>query len=342
VNRIADAFLISTYIEKNTAMRKKIVTDLDECRVLWNSLGLVRNLTDFWEFRLCFHRHFGNQPHFLVLEDGRGILGMLPLAHLAREDVFVFFPGETWQGKTWLERTPIYCREPEVLSELLCLCPPRTYLRYMEVDDTALFSELETDEVGYLLYPPDLDFSLDEYYKRFNWKKLKAITKEIDSIFIPGSSWSLNRLEDYQILVQMNKSRFGPNSYFHDPRFTESFRDVVGWLQQRGWLRMVSLEICGQIAAVDLGAVFDRDYVVFLGGTRADFKGVAKVMNMHHIRFALEQELSKVDFLCGDFYWKKLWHLNPQPLYKFISPSLKAEIQPATIFPTADVGASAY
>ncbi len=323
-------------------MRKRIVTDLGECGFLWNSLGPVRNLSDLWEFRLCFHRHFRNQPHFLVLEDDRGVLGMLPLAHLENEDMFVFFPGETWQGKTWLERTPIYCREPDVLSELLSMCPPRTYLRYIEVDDTAPPSELDVDEVGYLLYPPDLDFNFEEYSGRFSRKKLKAITKEIDSIFIPGSAWFVNRLRDYEILVEMNRSRFGSDSYFHDSRFMEAFRDVIVLLRQRGFLRMVSLEICGRIAAVDLGAVFDRAYVVFLGGTRADFKGVAKVMNMHHIRFALEQELSRVDFLCGDFYWKKLWHLDPQPLFKFVSPSLKAEIQPATMFSAADVGAPAY
>jgi hypothetical protein len=323
-------------------MRKRIVTDLGECRVLWNSLGQVRNLTDLWEFRLCFHRHFKNEPYFLVLEDDQGILGMLPLTHLAKEDLFVFFPGETWQGRTWLERTPIYCRESAVLPELLSLCPPRTYLRYLEAEEEAPLGELEIDEVGYLLYPPDLNFSLDEYYSRFTWKKLKAIRKEIDSIFSPGSSWTVNRLGDYQTLVQMNQSRFGSNSYFHDSRFMEGFRDVVALLQQKGWLRLVSLEIGGRIAAVDLGAVFDGTYAVFLGGTHPDFKGVAKVMNMQHIEFALEQGLSRVDFLCGDFYWKKLWHLDPQPLYKFISPSLKSEFQLAAISPGADVSAPAY
>jgi hypothetical protein len=308
-------------------IRKKIVTDLDECRVLWNSLGGGRNVSDLWEFRLCFHRHFKNEPFFLILEDSRGILGILPLCHIEKEDVFMLFPGETWQRKTWLERTPIYCRDQEALPELLAACPPRTYLRYIETDENTLPAELEPDEIGYLLHPPELQFSIDEFYKRFSWKKLKAIKKEIDSILVAESSWHINRPADYDVMVRMNQDKFGPQSYLHDSRFRDGFRDAFTWLHRKGWLRMVSLEILGEIAAVDLGAVFGHTYVVFLGGTHPDFPGIAKAMNMNHIEFAFEQGISRVDFLCGDFYWKKLWHLDPQPLYKFLSPSLRSEFQ---------------
>jgi hypothetical protein len=36
---------------------------------------------------------------------------------------------------------------------------------------------------------------------------------------------------------------------------------------------------------------------------------------MHHITYACEQKLDSVDFLCGDFNWKTLFHLTPAPLY---------------------------
>jgi CelD/BcsL family acetyltransferase involved in cellulose biosynthesis len=88
---------------------------------------------------------------------------------------------------------------------------------------------------------------------------------------------------------------------------------------------MVSLEIGGKTVAVDMAAVYRGTYVVMLGGTNPEFRGVAKAMNMRHLEFACEQGLSRVDFLCGDFHWKKLWHLDPQPLYKYVSPALKAE-----------------
>jgi CelD/BcsL family acetyltransferase involved in cellulose biosynthesis len=91
---------------------------------------------------------------------------------------------------------------------------------------------------------------------------------------------------------------------------------------------MVSLELGGAIRAVDLGAVYNGVYTVFLGGTDAGFPGVAKVMNMHHIEYALEQRLFKVDFLCGDFHWKKLWHLDAEPLYKYVTVELPIHDEP--------------
>ena len=306
-------------------IKRKIVTDLEVCEALWKAFIKIRYVTDIWDFRLCFQRHFMNRPYFMVFEDRQGVYGILPLAHISEEDLFVFFPGEIWNGKTWLERTPVYCREPHSLHTLLSECPERTYLRYMEVENGSTSSELKVDEIGYLLHPPDLAFDIDGYYKRFPWKKLKAIKKEIASILGTEGSWHINRIPDYDLLVKMNLDSFGENSYFYDSRFTESFRDILWLLKRKGWLRLVSLEVAGLTVAVDLAALYDGSYVPFLGGTHPDFRGVAKVMNMHHLQFAMRQGLSRVDFLCGDFHWKKLWHLDPDPLYKFVSPALREE-----------------
>ena len=329
-------------------LKKGVVSDLEECGALWKRYMKVRYASDTWDFRLCFQRHFKNRPHFLVLEDRKGIYGILPLAYLSEAETYVFFPGETWKGKTWLERTPVYCREPRAMNDLLSECPERTYLRYIEpLADSAPYA-LDVDETGYLLHPPDLDFDIKGYYDRFTWKKLKAIHKEVASILGTDSSWRVNRLSDYDLLVQMNLASFGESSYFDDPRFTESFREILRLLDRKGRLRLVALEVAGLTLAVDLAALFDGIYVPFLGGTHPDFRGVAKVMNMHHIEFALAQGLSRVDFLCGDFTWKKLWHLDPEPLYKFVSPALRDELQPPSeepeeldlIMPLAELGAA--
>jgi hypothetical protein len=306
-------------------IRKKIVTDLDACERLWNSLIPVRNLSDLWEIRLCFHRHYLNRLHFLVFEDREGLTGMIPLVYLAEKDRYVFFPGEVWNGKTWLERTSIFCRRPEDLGYLLSECPERTHLRYINTPHASSAAELDVDETAYLLCPPEFNCDLDLYHQRFAWKKLKAIKKEIASFLGPDSSWHLNRLSDYDLLVEMSLKRFGKNSYFHDPRFLESFRDVMHLLDRKGWLRMVSLQLGAETAAVDLSALFQGSYVIMLGGTHLEFPGIAKAMNMQHIEFACHSRVSKVDFLCGDFFWKKLWHLDPEPLYKYVSPELKGE-----------------
>lgn len=99
------------------------------------------------------------------------------------------------------------------------------------------------------------------------------------------------------------------------------------FLHRQGWLRMVSLEIAGKTVAVDIGSLYKGTYTVFLGGTDRDVQGIAKAMNMYHIESACNEGFSKIDFLCGDFHWKKLWHFDLEPLYKFVTPALIQEDQ---------------
>lgn len=314
-------------------MHRSFVTDLDDCQRLWNTFLPARNVFDLWEVRLCFQRHFHSTPCFMILQDGEGIAALLPLSYLQDLDMYVFFPGETWQGKTWLERTPIYLREGKFFPELLERCPDRTYLRYMELaNGDAQFElpahlSLDVDEIGYVLYPSGFDFDSALYRRRFSTKRLKDIDKTIGYLTQRDVSFHFNRMDDFEFMVDMSLTRYGESSYMYDDRFRASIRDLVHLLYHKGWLRMVSLEIEEETAAVDLGALYEGVYTVFLGGTHPEFQGVAKVMNMHHIEFACTEALSKIDFLCGDFHWKKLWHLDPEPLCKFVSPSLESEDQ---------------
>jgi hypothetical protein len=306
-------------------MLSYFVSDIDDCMKLWERLIPVKDISDLWDFRLCFQRHFNHRPFFLILEDGSGIAGMLPLSYVKELDMFAFFPGEIWKGKTWIERTPVYLREPDYVEELLSHCPERTYLRYMEPFTEFYDPGFELDEIGYVLYPPDFDFDLDQFLKRFSRKRIREIKKVIRSFSDDSGTFHVNRLVDFGLLLEMSLQYFGRNSYLYDPRFREGFRDVMYFLYDNGFLRMVSFEIHGRIAAVDLGALFNGTYTVFLGGTNSQFPGIAKAMNMHHIEYACNQKATKLDFLCGDFHWKRLWHLDPEPLYRFVTPELRSE-----------------
>lgn len=308
-------------------MQKRFITDLDQCKKLWNAFSSPKNIFDLWEFRLCFHRQFKHRPCFLLLEDRNGIAGMLPLSYVRDVDMFVFFPGEIWKEKTWIERTPVYVREPYLLSDLILACPERTYLRYMDIPpEVSPSPDICIDEIGYVLYPPSLGFDVSRFHGRFSPKRLKEIKKVVRAFTGIDCHFHVNRVDDFDRLAAMSIDSFESNSYLYDIRFREGFREIMDLLHENGMLRMLSLEIGGQTAAVDIGALFEGVYTVLLGGTHGDFLGIAKAMNMHHITSAFDEGLSKVDFLCGDFHWKKLWHLDPEPLYKFVAPSLYSEL----------------
>ena len=301
-------------------MENFFITDLEECGKLWETLIRPQTISDEWEFRLCFHRHFNHKPCFLLFKDQDGIAGLVPLSYNTKREQYVFFPGEVWNGKTWLERTPVFVRRPEMFKYIFSNCPKGSYLRYIQPPQSSGAHELEIDETGYCLYPPRLGYDIQSYFDRFSNKKRKAIMKTIQLLIGSSSRYHLNRLEDFEALVEMNIQSFGSNSYLYDQRFKNAFRDVMHLLHAKGMLRLVSLEINGKLAAIDLGALYKDTYTVFLGGTRTDMPGVAKVINLNHIEFAFSHKISKLDFLCGDFKWKTLWHLDPEPLYLFKAP----------------------
>ena len=162
---------------ENPMNEVSFVTDLEQCRQLWNDLIKAKNISDLWEFRDCFQRHYNAKPYFLVRKDRRGISGMLPLSYLEEEGMFAFFPGETWKGKTWMERTPIFLRDGEGLADLLRACPKETHLRYMERPSLTLNPGLVVDEIGYVLYPGTFYFDVAHYAKRFSGKKFKNLKR---------------------------------------------------------------------------------------------------------------------------------------------------------------------
>lgn len=289
----------------------EIITDLEPGREIWERVIPRESLTDLWEVRDCFQRCFGRPAAFVVGREGDDVTGFLPLSWIEETGLWGYFPGETWQGKTWLEGNRIPARDPEVLAGLLRRLPGPCKIRYLLPYPGAE----EVDETGYLFSPPAYDFRFDNYLAEFSSKSRRRLRKELDAFEERGLEFRYDRPEDFDLIVEMNISRFGESSYFADPRFTESFRLLAGLLRERSWARLTTVLVEGRPAACDLGAVYNGVYTLLAGGTAGDFPGVAKVINLHHIERACREKLRLVDFLCGDFSWKTLFHLSPRPLY---------------------------
>jgi hypothetical protein len=295
----------------------RAVTDLAECRGLWEATIPREFISDLWEVRECFHRHYRHVPYFMVSENGQGLRGLLPLSWNAETANYLYFPGETWHGKTWLEQNRLILGDPQALPELLAAVPGRFYLRYLQGDVNPYIPRETTDEIGYFFLPPLYHFAFQSYFDVFSHKTAKRLKREMDAFAGRGVEYRIDHHSDFETLIALNVQRFGEDSYFADPRFLESFRSLMTLLADRGWLRLTTVVIGGQVAAVDLGAVYNGTYTLLAGGTHADFPGIAKLINLYHMKWACDQHLQRVDFLCGDFNWKTMFHLTPRPLFVY-------------------------
>lgn len=295
----------------------RVAVDIDECREIWNFFIKPERFSDLWEVRECFHRHFKRRPFFIV--DNNCEDTFIPLSRIEEDNYYGYFPGETWHGNTWLEQNRVFIPDRHALDDLLSMLDLPCRLRYIPDIDPRFSENISIDEIGYLFSPPEYDYDILNYFKVFSRKSYKQISRCIDAIFSKGVSFRYDDISDFDTMISMNIKRFGKKSYFFDPRFMQSFKSLAFFLMERGWLKIVTVMINGRPAAVDMACLYNRTLAVLAGGTDPDFPGIAKLINMHHIEKACEERLDEIDFLCGDFTWKKLFHLMPRPLYHYSS-----------------------
>jgi hypothetical protein len=298
-------------------MKTIIYEDPDQCRLLWEKLWPAKGLFDLWQVRSCFHDAFSRPLHFHVVEINQKPVGFLALCWDEAKQQYVQFPGETWQGKTWLEQNRIIAENPKVMEELLDSVPGPLHLRYLEWNSVlGLSNRLETDEIGYYFYPGLYDFSFENYMLSFSGKSRKKLKADLKKLQDRKVTFRYNQSKDIEHLFQMNQDSFGGNSYFSEARFYNSFENLALFLTRMGMMRITTVLIDGDIAAVDMGALYKNSYTLLAGGTNPLFPGVAKIINLHHMDWSCCQGIDTVDFLCGDFNWKERFHLTPRPLYK--------------------------
>lgn len=294
----------------------RVSEDPGECTEVWRQLVPQRTIFDLWDVRACFQRHFARRFHFLIAEGVTGPCGLLPLSYIEETGAYGYFPGETWSGKTWLEQNRVVATTGDLCQVLLEHCPREMLLRYLVPETLESFPSADVDEIGYLFHPGSYGYQMDNYWQEFSGKSRKKLQREIDDLQAPGLTVRENDFADVNLLLQMNLCAFGEHSYFRDERFRGGFLDLMTLLHERQWLRVTTVLLGGQVAAVDVGSVYNNQYTVLAGGTDPSFQGVAKVINLQHLAWACRNRIDSVDFLCGSFGWKDRFHLTPRPLYQ--------------------------
>ncbi len=300
-----------------------IYQDPDICRRIWERFWPKKCIFDLWPVRACFMKHYRRPLFFILAGKDQRESRLLALNWIEEEAVFGHFPGETWQGKTWLEQNKITGTGRQSLQMLLDHLPEKCFVRYIDGDFLPTWeSDVSVDETGYLFFPEQYNFSFENYRNAFPRKSRKNIDREINRLHAQNVAFRHNHMADVGRMFEMNLSAFEEMSYFYDRRFFNAFIDLIAFLDQHNLLRLTSVTIGGRLAAVDVGALWNNTYTILAGGTDPDFPGVAKLINFHHIEWSCRQRLAAVDFLCGDFNWKSRFRLHPRPLYKICSPEI--------------------
>jgi hypothetical protein len=293
-----------------------VCKDLEKAAWLWQRHWPCSCLFDLWPVRACFQDQFNHRPHFIVATERGQFRGMVALSWIEEMNYFGHFPGELWQGQTWLEQNKIVAADSRVARALLDQVPEEARIRYLSTGyDLPTACRVALDETGYLFFPAQYNHCFQAYYASFSGRTRKKMRGALERLKARGVQFRYNHWADLDEMFRLNLERYQGNSYFDDTRFLRAFERLAAWLSANNLLRITTVLVDGTVAAVDMGAVWNSTYSVMAGGTNAEFPDIAKLINLHHLEWACAQKINMVDFLCGEFNWKDSFRLAARPLY---------------------------
>jgi CelD/BcsL family acetyltransferase involved in cellulose biosynthesis len=139
----------------------------------------------------------------------------------------------------------------------------------------------------------------------------------------PADAATLER--DLDAVFRLHRARFGRHQGCHFCREYEPFqREFAALALERGWLRLLLLELDGDAVAAEFGFLFENVYFAYQGGRDPAWEreSVGFVLEVETIRRTLEEGAAEFRFLGGEEPYK----------YRFPTqdPRLETVLAPAT------------
>ena len=292
------------------AMEFKICKNLDECRSLWNRFSNDSRLFDNWEFRNCFYDPEDNELYFIVGYESGTPVGIIPLCFSKSSSQYNYFGG-------WFpERNSFFIKDKAKLPEFIAQCPANTFMEGIDPEESRYFNFLE-DECTYFLDLEKYDYSFDKYFSSFDKKKQKNLKADLGKI--PAYRVHYNRIRDFDRLIELNIKQYGEYSRFNNPFIKKGISEMVKLAHKKGILKMISVEINGNVEAVDAAVLFGEWYHTLIGGVNTQrVPNLGKLMIVLDIKNAIAKKARFVDFFATSGYWKELWDFEKLMLFKFL------------------------
>lgn len=301
---------VEFYVEKN----------LLECEKLWKEFSTNENLSDVWEYRLCFHQGYQSEPYFIVGKLGEEIVGFLPLEFSkSAGDIYVFFG-----GGDWVEDHSFFIKKEykkEYLPLFLKQCPPETYLWLISGSEKYNLQDLEEDQPAYFLNLEKFNYNVEEYFSSISGKWRQTLKREIRRIGDLQPRVVINNFLDFEKLVEFNQKKFGDESAFADSDGGYGFKQVFKLMIENTFfkdkLRMISVLINDEVKAVMLVLLWGGVYFPLQGGNDSDIPNLFKFLSYEIIKDAISLKMKRIYFMVDDCGWKEHWCLEKEMLYAF-------------------------
>ncbi|MGD9129777.1 MAG: GNAT family N-acetyltransferase [Candidatus Woesebacteria bacterium] len=301
-------------------VKVEIIRDLPQCEQLWRFFSPLESLFDTWEFRYAFYLAYKHSPYFILLKEKGEKLALLPLWYEADRKKYF------WFGSWWQEDNSFFVKDLNYVPMLLDLALPPLHLNAIKASTIHKLREInnsidfQADDPKYIVNLRNLK-QADDFIANLKKKRRYNIKRDQKRINELKPKIIYNRFEDFDKLVELSKKRFcekNESTDWEDPRRVEAFKQVIKLAKKKRTyqIRMISIEINKKIAAIDLIAIYKKNYYPLKCAYNvAEFPGIGNFTNLFEIEDALSLGMKKIDFLEMSYGWKDKW-FESIPLYK--------------------------
>lgn len=299
-------------------MNTEIVTDLSECEKLWKKFRKEDSIWTEWEIVLsCFNREI-HKPYFIVLKDAETEVGLITLWLDLRDSKYTHFGGERMENRTFWTEEKCY---PEIYNTI----PNETYLFDMngnQIKEIIRISPefeslIKEKDTRYFIKLENIN-KIEDYLQRFGKKHKKNLLRDLKILHSTNYKLIWTNENHIDRFVELSKERFKEESDFQDEENKREMNSLTSFLQSKGMLHTLLVEINGRIVGAELAAKYNDKYYVLNGGYIPEIRNLGKLLIIEHIKKAIELDVKEIDFLVGDTGWKELWNLDTEECYSVI------------------------
>lgn len=294
----------------------RIIKNIEEAKIAWNTLSPAECIYDTWDFRYCFYKYTPSELFFYIAYEKEIPIALLPLQYNVDENSLEFF------GGSFMENNKVFYKSgyESVVPLLYDQIHQPAKLEYISGDDS-FTTKLPLHDYKYIL-PLDTITSSEEYLEKyFPQKDKKEIRRKLRRIEEEGQVKSLlNQNADLELLFEWNIEKFKDDSTFTLNFRKEIFRDILnGPFETYLHTFIQNNEKIG----VSMSVVYKGNFISLNSGLRSIApKNFRTYLNLYKIDFAIEKGEQIFDAESNDCGWKESWHFQKLPLYKFSYPQV--------------------
>jgi CelD/BcsL family acetyltransferase involved in cellulose biosynthesis len=299
--------------------RLDVVDRLDALREDWTGLAAAsRNVFATWEWNELWWRYYG-----------RGRKLRIAVSRLDDGEVDAIVPLFYWSQRPFRILRLIGHGHGELLGPVCRHDDPQTSARGLRAaldaepydlfvgdwvagdrDWTGVLGGRVIRGTGY----PILRFaqdSWDEYlatrsptFRKKARNHRNRLARDHDVNYRESDSATLQR--DLDALLRLHRALFGEHSCHFCGEHEEFQREFAGIALERGWLRLLLLEIDGEPVCCEYGFVFENAYFSYQGGRDPAWGGasVGFLLELESMRRALQERVREYRFLGGEEDYK--------------------------------------